>query len=73
MSGCIGCNDELSWELQPDGQLFLSLWRDGVETRRSTSLAQLGLPEGISAVTLQEKLQPHFKSLTAQRDKSDRA
>ena len=73
MSGCIGCEDSFSYERESDGTLHLILVRDGITTRKTTNLKALNLDNSLTPLALHQALQSHFKALSKERDRSDRA
>ena len=73
MSGCIGCDDSFSYERESDGTLHLNLVRDGITTRKTTTLEALNLSSDLTPLALHQALQSHFKALSKERDRTDRA
>ena len=73
MSGCIGCNDQMSYEVQSDGTVIMEILRDGIATRKLTTLKSLGVKSAAEQNKLRDALIPHFKRLVSERDRSDRA
>jgi hypothetical protein len=74
MSGCIGCDDNMSYEVQSDGTVILRIVRDGIESTERTTMQALGLNHsGLSGLALHNAMQPALRRLQKKRDASDRA
>ena len=75
MSGCIGCgHDGISYEVQSDGTVIFTVMRDGIPTKHTTTMNELGLNQAtLSGIALHQAMRRRYKEAQRMRDEYDRA